>query len=941
MIYSLRSLARHLVVVFLTLFVLSAVQANTAELVKDINTQNDSLLPERLFVHNGLLYFVGDDEVNDGEVWISDGTIAGTKLLKDINPGNGDVDQDREVSFIGVGNTVFFNANNGFNGNELWKTDGTEQGTVLVKDLNPTFDSDGEPRTSQISNFTVLGTAGSGFTLIFAARDENSDYQLWQSDGTENGTTVIPGLDGETPDPAQVVRLNDNTVVFSGTHSVFGRELFSYTLGDPSIELVRDIFISPTGGSDPREMLAVDGVVYFSASNGTSQDALDFEFGRELWRTDGTQMGTFMVGDLNPVPGFSSNPHSLIAFNGEIYFAATTGLTGSAVYRTETTNIIPEGVMVDLVLAHNLGTGPTGTSPEDFVIANNELFFTAFGSSGKQALWKSNGTDDTDMQVNATELTPSSDNINIITSELFSNGSQVFFTADTDDVGGEPWVSNGTVNGTQRLADINPGDIGSAPEEYAFLGGQTFIGKFSDEEEFERELWVSDGTPLGTQQFGDFNTATNASRPQDLIDLDGTLFFTATNPDEGRELWKSDGTTAGTVLVKDIYPGSVGANISQLNAVNGLLYFNASSLDEGDNRFTNVYRSDGSLLGTTKLFDEPHQLVGGFGAMSLDGLTTLLIAERISDQNIALYQTDGTLAGTSMLVNLPDGFTNETPAVVIDDTAYFVSAFPGPLWKTDGTEAGTMEVSSLQRVNHLQELNGLLYFFADGANNTRELWVTDGSTIGTSLVKAGFTSREYPLLSIDDLLLFFASNDDDGLELWRSNGTPSGTVRVVDLVAGDNGLQLDDDDDDALFIATSKRVYFVADDGNVGLELWTSDGTANGTFLLKNIDGERRGSNVNDLLVVGDTLYFEANDRIHGEELWVTNGTSAGTNMLRDFLPGPGSSDPDNMLLIGNTIFMQLENGQSGDELFKFNIADDSLCVVIPTNNEKAITFCL
>src|SRR5262249_60144077 len=82
----------------------------------------------------GTAVFRGGDGVTGRELWKSDGTAAGTVLVKDIRPGP---DYGYPENLTGVGRTLFFTANDGVNGQELWKSDGTEAGTVLVKDINP------------------------------------------------------------------------------------------------------------------------------------------------------------------------------------------------------------------------------------------------------------------------------------------------------------------------------------------------------------------------------------------------------------------------------------------------------------------------------------------------------------------------------------------------------------------------------------------------------------------------------------------------------------------------------------------------------------------------------------------------------------------------------------------------------------------------------------
>jgi ELWxxDGT repeat protein len=102
--------------------------------VKDNPTGTDDSSPSRLVVLNGSALFAASDGVAGAELWKSDGTSAGTMLVADIRPGP---DSSAPFLLTRVGGTVFFTADDGTNGAELWKSDGTAGGTVLVKDINP------------------------------------------------------------------------------------------------------------------------------------------------------------------------------------------------------------------------------------------------------------------------------------------------------------------------------------------------------------------------------------------------------------------------------------------------------------------------------------------------------------------------------------------------------------------------------------------------------------------------------------------------------------------------------------------------------------------------------------------------------------------------------------------------------------------------------------
>lgn len=124
----------------LLFFVSNSFSQTTVEMVKDINPTGDSN-PKEFMKLNGKLYFSADDGSNGRELWVSDGTSGGTTMVKNINP-SGD---SNPVRFIELNGKIYFQADNGFNGKELWVTDGTATGTTMVKNINPSGDGNAYP----------------------------------------------------------------------------------------------------------------------------------------------------------------------------------------------------------------------------------------------------------------------------------------------------------------------------------------------------------------------------------------------------------------------------------------------------------------------------------------------------------------------------------------------------------------------------------------------------------------------------------------------------------------------------------------------------------------------------------------------------------------------------------------------------------------------------
>src|SRR5689334_16763056 len=131
----------------------AAIGGGEPVLVKDLGTTS---IIRYLTGAGGRLYFLVSDPDHGGELWTSDGTADGTRLVKDINPGPAGSDPD---NLTAVGDSLYFTAGVPGGGTGIWRSDGTAQGTVLVKDMNPS----GSPSPSQ---FTAVGNR-----LYFVFRD--------------------------------------------------------------------------------------------------------------------------------------------------------------------------------------------------------------------------------------------------------------------------------------------------------------------------------------------------------------------------------------------------------------------------------------------------------------------------------------------------------------------------------------------------------------------------------------------------------------------------------------------------------------------------------------------------------------------------------------------------------------------------------------------------
>ena len=435
-------------------------------------------------------------------------------LLSDVNPGP---DGSDPTQFVWVDNgqpQLIFTADDGTHGRELWRSDGTSLGTTLLADIRP------GPAGSSPSQLTV--TPGNG-RLFFAADDGVSGMELWKVDGN-------------------------------------------------AVSQLADIFPGPNGSNIAQ--LSPGGFrVYFAANDGTH--------GNEVWISDGSlssgspflqPTGTFFFRDVNPGPD-SSNPAQFLAvFTAfptlEFVFVADDGVHGAELWASK-----GHGSSTNLV--KDINPGSDGASISEITLAGSLLFFAADNGSDGLELWKSDGTEAGTVLVK--DIVPGA--LGSAPQNLVNVGGTLYFTADDGAGRRELWMSDGTDMGTVLVKDISGGGAGSSPDHLVNVSGTLFFS--ADDGTGGRELWMSDGTAAGTVMVKDIRPGAIGSDPRDLVNVDGVLFFTADDGTSGREVWTSDGTAAGTALVADIRPGSEGSDPQHLTNIEGRLFFAADDGSHG------------------------------------------------------------------------------------------------------------------------------------------------------------------------------------------------------------------------------------------------------------------------------------------------------------------------------------------------------------------------
>ncbi len=463
------------------------------------------------------------------------------------------------------------------------------------------------------------------------------------------------------------------------------------------------------------------------------------------------------------------------------------------------------------------------------------------------------------------------DGITTLTYTLVVNraaSNKFFFPGNDGTTGWELWKSDGSTQGTVLVKDINP-DGNSYPSGFTVMGNMSYFSVYDDSGN-GGSLWKSDGTENGTVLVKDFNPG-GISHHVDFISMDNILYFVADDGATGRELWKSDGTAAGTALVKDIYPDAgVGSSISSLYKYNGELFFAANDGNTG----IEIWKSDGTATGTVLVKD----IFPFEGSM-----------ERNSSPRF-FEEVNGVLYFSAADSCKKSPFTDAC------DFAHF------ELWRTDGTTVNTTRVKKFWFSNangsanptNLINYKGSLYFSVNDDNiHGISLWKSDGTDAGTVLVNdinpnSSLSATIDNFTILNNVLMFRGyGGSDEGFELWKSDGTDAGTSMVKDIAPSPGSSSPRN------LVAVSNSLFFTANDSINGSELWKSDGTDLGTVMIKDIN-QNGSSNIYQIYGnVDGVLYFGADDGIAGMELWKSDGTAAGTMMIKDINPA-GDGVPNN-----------------------------------------------
>jgi len=309
------------------------------------------------------LYFTALTSVGT-ELWKTDGTEIGTVLVKNINQKTAFASSSPRF-FTMYNNLLYFKAEDGITGSQIWKTDGTEAGTVRVSNGNP----------GNANGLSVQDLMAAGNYMYFTGNNGSGDLELYKSDGTETGTVLVKDINPTGSSRPSVFTYFKGKVFFKANDGTNGEELWMSDGTDAGTTMVKDFNSGSAHGMSVHYSYAnYKGELYFTA-RGTGENS-------EVWKTNGTTAGTVKVSNLNA--NGNSNPSGYFVHANTLYFIAIYGVDGSNAYELFRTDGTANGTQ----LTHNINKQANGDAGIQYLTPfENKLIFTARNQEYGQELW--------------------------------------------------------------------------------------------------------------------------------------------------------------------------------------------------------------------------------------------------------------------------------------------------------------------------------------------------------------------------------------------------------------------------------------------------------------------------------------------------------------------------------------------------------------------------
>ncbi len=831
----------------------------------------------------GQVAFTAQTPAQGRELYVSDGTNDGTRLVTDLCPG---ACSSSVIPFGAVGPHLLFFGREEENGNvSLWATRGTEATTVrLVQRAAFGF----------FDHRLLVRPLG---RLFFTLDDGVHGTEFWVSDGTAAGTRLVVDLQ-----PGSSSSLPENFVVHRGRlyFSAVGRQgLAIYSSDGTAAGTRREL--APPALRSIEQLISVGRNLFFVASDAN----LNWSMWRLGPRGDALKLKTSSVAN-RPVRLFRAGTRAIFLGSDATRGQELFGSDGSVQGTVRLTDFAPSEIYSHISTVTPFNLGSRAVVPLDDGVHGEELWVTDGTPAGTRLL---------------RDLSPGRGEG--FRTPIAPRGNKFLFLGETPQRGPEPWVTDGTPAGTLLLKDVCPGSCGVLAQRLSavVVGPQVYFSLDS------QQILVSDGSRAGTRLLPAGSFVTFGT---DLLGAaaGASLVFAGREESTGVEPWVSEGSEATTRPLADLNTDDVGGSSPGFFLTHAGKTFFRTRL--GGNQFA-LWMSDGTAQGTERILGLP---------ADLDPALSRENSARVGDSVVFIgrrgepffdEETWSVSASSGLAVRLTSApLSVRMPPAAFDGKVFFLVNAEGggsALWRTDGTAAGT-EATGIDLPFGVELLGAtpdrLIFSQPDPLQRNTLLYSTDG-TSAPQLLRASVPSSDEEIdegrsFLFRDRLYYFStrqvpfSNEPTVTTLWSTDGTPEGTHQLVAptmtfppvgqvqvgrdhyfLGLGGFGLQPeaiwsgDADGVEELVLplefSEAPLSSLTLPDGRTLFDIdhviYASDGTAAGTAPYLPTSTLSLGSTVTLVRHFAGKVIFTAFPAFEASTLYETDGTAAGTRALR------------------------------------------------------------
>lgn len=436
-----------------------------------------------------------------------------------------------------------------------------------------------------------------------------------------------------------------------------------------------------------------------------------------------------LIKNIDTTDGSSSLPKNLVSFNNKLYFVADGkrwngfGMVANRELWSSNGSEAGTQMVIDL---NKTANDNSGSYPVGLKVWNSKLYFFAIGIDGKQNLYETDGSESGTKQITTTGMS-----IYVASGRypdaLVEFNNELYFIGNDMVNGYELWKTDGTASGTVMVKEINPAkgmfDTDSEISQFTVMGDHLYFFANETSDEDSTQLWKTNGTTAGTEKIVSYKID-NDKTAYSLTATSNTIYYTYKG-----SLYKSDGTAAGTSLFMQ------NNSPEHLTSFNGELLFQTTTSGPNVPTMSHICITSNDPQGYTVLKDvDPGQINLSINSTYYYPMNVannkLYFTLGINSQTTELWQTDGTIAGTTLIKTFTqvDGSINNQQFIKHDGAVYFKTKVNGDYFlnKTDGTAAGTIKLSTVGAgdVENLTSVDKVLFFTNSDqpARVGEELW---------------------------------------------------------------------------------------------------------------------------------------------------------------------------------------------------------------------------